>query len=115
MTTISALLFEVDGTVKTVDLDNRSLRQFQEFVGGYIESISGPDWVAYVNEEGKMKNLPLNEKADRFVHTHGWRGVSFGPFSDYLVGPVLLVGPRDEEGYDTSVHKSLIDWASAWL
>lgn len=115
MTTISALLFDVDGTVKKIDLDNLSLRQSQELVGGYIEAISGPEWVAYVDEDGKRKGLPLNVKADRFVHTQGWTAGIFGPFSDYIVGPVLIVGPTDEEGFDTSVHQSVIDWAAAWL
>jgi hypothetical protein len=43
-----------------------SLLQLQKFVGGYIELVPGiRPYVAYCNEEGRLKGLPVNALASR--------------------------------------------------
>lgn len=43
-----------------------SLKTVQDLVDGYVELINipnKPDWQMLVNEDGRMKQLPYNEKA----------------------------------------------------
>ena len=69
-----------------------SLKEAQDFVGGYVECITFPNGdVLIVNEEGKLKGLPLNPEA-----TTLWRSTftkdkySFG-YDDFVVGPAILI------------------------
>jgi hypothetical protein len=68
-----AKIFRSDGTSENLDPLNGSkyisLKQMQEVVGGYIEEIRVPNSFNYliVNEDGRMKKLPLNEKASTFA------------------------------------------------
>lgn len=72
-----------------------SLEFMQTAVGGSIEIIPGftrymgKDCVAFCNEEGKLRNLPVNQDA-----TMEWRWQH--PTPDILVGNVLVV-TGDEE------------------
>ena len=67
--------------------------------GGWLEVIGGDNWSAYLDEEGKIKGLPVNGRATRLARHLGWRGMQ----GDVLCGPVIFLGPPDEEGEDTSV------------
>ena len=45
-----------------------SLKTVQDLVDGYVELINipnKPDWQMLVNEDGRMKQLPYNEKASK--------------------------------------------------
>lgn len=57
-------LLQTDGIVQEVQPKNGetfSLKELQEFVGGYIELVTLPDdLVLVVNEEGLLHNLPYN-------------------------------------------------------
>lgn len=66
------LLIKPDGTaepVKPAEGKSFTLKELQGFVGGYIElvrvEIEGYPFVAFINEEGKMNDLPLNVIATR--------------------------------------------------
>ena len=71
---------------------------FQKIVGGNIELIGGfetyegkPAGLALCNEEGKLKGLPINQKA-----TRAWRdALGFDP-GDILVGDVVIITGDDE-------------------
>ena len=96
MATITAVIVEADGTVRKVEMEN-ALGVFQAAVGGYIQIILQPDFTVYVDEDGRMKRLPQNERIGEVV--------------DYpypLVGNALIVGPADSEGNDTSVPDHII-------
>jgi len=58
-----AKIIQVDGSEK--ELDQVDLRSLQAAVGGYIEEVSipGSSKVMIVNEEGRLKHLPLNPAA----------------------------------------------------
>ena len=99
---ITAVVVQPNGDVSKVTLDG-SLLSFQEIVGGYIEGVFNPDYVAYVNEEGLIRGLPYNEAATDFIS----RGFIYRL---HLVGPVVIVGAGDSEGNDTSVHQSTLDY-----
>ena len=72
--------------------DEPTLKQAQDFVGGYVEGIEFPtgDYLI-VNEEGKLNRLPFNEQATKL-----WRE-TFTPdkyifgYDDFVVGNALLI------------------------
>jgi hypothetical protein len=78
----------VDGHVDVWRMDANAgshLREIRAVVGGYIEGIRlGADVYMYVDEEGKLKGLPMNSRATALAIGAG--------LPDFVVGPVLLVG-----------------------
>ena len=72
--------------------DEPSLKEAQEFVGGYVEGITFPngDYLV-INENGKLMGLPLNPEA-----TTLWRSTftkdkyAYG-YDDFVVGPAILI------------------------
>lgn len=79
--------------------------------GGYLEAIYGwhpnGEWTCYLDEEGKLKGLPVNERATVLAAQAGWAGA----MSDFLCGNAIFLGPADSEGYDTDVPDWLIEEA----
>jgi Domain of unknown function (DUF3846) len=69
---------------------------------GYLEGIRGDGWFAYCDEEGKLKGLPVNLLATGIARTHGWRAGD-----DMLCGPVVFLGPPDNNGDETSAPEFL--------
>lgn len=68
-----------------------SLRELQFYVGGSIEIVRDGKGKAFVvNEEGKLKNLPLNPLASE-IYIH------FFDAADFLVGNVLMCDDIDLE------------------
>ena len=52
--------------------DRPSLHEAQALVGGYVErvrSAAHPSWQILVNEEGRMRGLPVNEEASKICGT----------------------------------------------
>ena len=72
--------------------DEPSLKQAQEFVGGYVEMVIFPnDDILIFNEEGKLKGLPLNPEA-----TALWRATFDNDNyitgrKDFVVGPAMYI------------------------
>lgn len=92
-----------------MDITLNSLRAIID--NGYLEAISGwhpyGEWTCYLDEEGKIKGLPLNENATLLAAQAGW----VGAMSDVLCGTAIFLGPADEDGYDTDVPDWLINEA----
>ena len=72
--------------------DEPDLKTAQKFVGGMVEGITFPNGdYLIINEEGKLKNLPLNVEATKL-----WRSTftkdkyAFG-YDDFVVGPAILI------------------------
>ena len=64
-----------------------TLKEMQEFVGGYIEIVYAPNGDHIIlNEEGKLKGLPINYEA-----TKHWVGDNSGYDGDYIVGNALIL------------------------
>lgn len=66
-----AIVIKTDGTAKFIDPENGyefSLKELQGYVGGSIERVprTAPHEV-WVNEEGRVHNLPLNPAASNIV------------------------------------------------
>lgn len=65
-----------------------TLKELQEFVEGFIEQIHLPGQrTMFVNEEGKLLNLPFNEKASQI----------YGHMNDFIVGNAVICSSDELE------------------
>lgn len=83
-----------------------TLAELQTMVGGYIEAVRlDGDQIMWVNEEGKLKGLPLNPEATRMAAL--W-DLSALLICDPIVGDVVVANTT-ESGED---EEDDFDWAS---
>lgn len=91
---MKALLISTDNLVEVEqDTDEFvSYATLSRAVGGMIEAVTLPNGLTlWVNEEGKLDGLPVNEYATRlFVSAYG--------AVDIIVGNVIITGGADENG-----------------
>jgi len=67
--------------------DNPSLSDAQEFVGGWVELVKVKDGILLIDEEGKLKDKPVNELASKlYFDTYGDQ--------DIIVGDAIYI-PND--------------------
>ena len=72
--------------------DEPSLKEAQEFVGGYVEGITFPNGdYLIVNEEGKLKNLPYNPEASALWKATFDNDNYITGRKDFVVGPAILI------------------------
>ena len=101
MLNLSYIIQDMKDTINTTaaefkivdDVKNEpTLKEAQEFVGGYVEGISFPNGdYLIINEEGKLIGLPLNPEA-----TALWRATFDNDNyitgrKDFVVGPAILI------------------------
>ena len=100
---LKVVIVDPDGTHRSTEIEN-SLGGFQAAIGGgYIEGVFGREATVYVDEEGLLKNLPLNPLATLFAQRILGAGV-------VLFGPALILGPSDNVGNDTPVRPAVVDY-----
>lgn len=91
------VVIPAEGEPYSLLLPENPLPIYQKIVGGWIELVPNPQGVTvYCNEEGKIHGLPPNHRATALFGEwlHSW---------DVIAGSVIVVGPPDEEGYDTDL------------
>ena len=72
--------------------DEPSLKEAQEFVGGYVEGITFPNGdYLIINEEGKLMNLPLNPEATTLWKATFDNDNYITGRNDFVVGPAILI------------------------
>ena len=72
--------------------DEPDLKAAQEFVGGYVEGIPFPNGdYLIVNEEGKLRNLPLNEEATKLWKDTFDNDNYITGRNDFVVGNAILI------------------------
>lgn len=89
-----AAKLDVHGDVCVVDLDapEGSLKVLQSAVDGWVEAVDFSDELTmWVNEEGKLDGLILNDRANAMFQD------TFGAV-DVIVGNVIFTGGVDDEG-----------------
>ncbi|MBN9201593.1 MAG: DUF3846 domain-containing protein [Microbacterium chocolatum] len=98
-----ALRIPVDPDEPITEIQVDSLEDYQAIVGGYIEPVDVPALgiTIYVNEEGLLRQLPLNSRAT-FLW---WYFVPEARQKAMLVGTTLLVGLPDRGGESTDVPR----------
>jgi hypothetical protein len=72
--------------IETIDA---SLATLQTLVEGNIEAITRGDWHAYLNDEGKIINLPPNIRAGHLLRETGLY------LADIFCGNVIFLGEGD--------------------
>jgi hypothetical protein len=83
-----------------VKIDKNKVYEFiSESINGFFELVPNFHTKAtlYCDEEGKLKNLPIN-----FPLLNEDNSIV-----DVVVGPVVMFGPTDEEGEETSLTDEL--------
>lgn len=104
---MQALKINPDGTWERITLSPEDqLKQLQEHVGGYVEyapSRYPGEYEVIVNEEGHLKGLEYNPYATDFS------------VSTALVGPVVILGPTDEEGDITGLPEMIAEFITRIL
>jgi hypothetical protein len=114
--TITALVITSD------DLDDQGVRAItddlatlQSLVGGYIEGVYGyrrpdatladaPRLVFYCNEEGKLRNLPVN----RLATSLWWHYNPDAVHAHVLCGTVAITGINSRSGNNASIPGDLV-------
>ena len=72
--------------------DEPSLKEAQEFVGGYVEGITFPNGdYLIINEEGKLIGLPLNPEATALWKATFDNDNYITGRNDFVVGPAILI------------------------
>ena len=100
----NALVIGVDGNTEVLDLDSSegSLKVLQGAVGGWIEAVGlNANLTLWVNEEGKLDGLPVNNVATKIFQS------VFGAV-DIIMGNVVLTGGADDEGDDEGLTEEQI-------
>ena len=98
--TVKGIRIAADKTVTDIELN--SLEDYQAAVVGMIEPITLSDGTTmYVNEEYRYQftNDDVNWMAGDIAASMGSPHFLFDP----ILGPVVVVGPLDDEGYDTDI------------
>ncbi|GAB3260402.1 DUF3846 domain-containing protein [Kineosporia babensis] len=91
--------------LQEVHLDTKNLDAYENLVDGMIEAIDlyHPEASFYINEEGKLRRMPFNERATALWWAHN----SAARDQDWIVGPAVLHGPVGQDGESTSVPEEL--------
>ena len=72
--------------------DEPGLKPAQEFVGGYVQGIEFPNGdYMIMNEEGKLKGLPVNEQATKLWRETFTEDKYLFGYDDFVCGPVILI------------------------
>ena len=72
--------------------DEPDLETAQKFVGGYVEGITFPNGdYLIINEEGKLRNLPLNEEATKLWKDTFDNDNYITGRNDFVVGNAILI------------------------
>ena len=72
--------------------DEPDLKAAQDFVGGYVEGITFPNGdYLIINEEGKIRGLPLNEQASKLWKDTFDNDNYITGRKDFVVGNAILI------------------------
>ena len=100
---IKAIVITVDGLQKDIEIsEDTSLKTLQDAVGGFIQAVDLLGLTMWINEEGKIDDLPFNPFA-----TILWEA-AFGK-TDVILGDIVLTGLPDDEGKLTSIPQAFVD------
>ena len=108
------LVIEPDSSIRETTADG--LDGKQALVGGLIEPVALRiiEAEGYVNEEGKLVGLETNGLATSLYHGGRTEEDTFiislsDMVRDPIVGPLVIFGGIDEEGYDLDVTDDIIE------
>ncbi len=98
------LIVRADGSSLIAD-GEVNLKFLQQTVGGFIEAVFGyPGWHAYINEEGKLLGLEVNNLATQLCRKLGWDSLA----DDIIVGNAIFFGDSSN-GDEADVTDSVLE------
>ena len=97
---ITGLTINTDGSTTPFATQGDHLRSLQKAVGGYVEIQRCGDVVLWFNEEGKIKDLPVNKSATLLW----WNLIPDVKGVDALRGTVIVTGGPDSAGETQSLN-----------
>lgn len=99
-----AIVVKTDGSVNEVWAE-WNYEQINKEVGGFIEAVyfGNNPYFAYINEEGKILDLPENRIATDLWYNSGQRIL----LGDYLAGNAVFFGEIDNMGDNTDAPVKL--------
>ena len=98
-----AVKLSVEGNIEVIPFVENQLKILQSAVGGYFEAITlAPDLVMWVNEEGRMKELPFNQAATSIAMKHV-------PGIGFIVGTAVFTGGADDNGDTLGISEGQIN------
>ena len=108
----NAIIIKTTGETEIVDFESDSLAVLQSAVGGWVQAIDlNANLTLWVNEEGKLEDLPHNPLAQHYFD------LRFGTGADIIVGNAVLTGGTDSNGdtlgLDLDAIQSLVASATA--
>lgn len=88
-------------------LDPTSVADYRDLIKGSLEvtTLRYPPASLYINEQGKLQELPLNVRATMLL----WMHSPTARYGDFIAGDAVLVGPTGHDGNDTDVPKTFVD------
>jgi len=93
--------------IRQQQFHKHDLDAYRTLVGGNLEVITldRPPASLYLNDEGKLLELPVNIRATTLLWAHhsAFRG------KDAIMGPAFILGPVDRHGDDQTAPQDLID------
>jgi len=106
MITAVVLPADIDQPIRQQQIRPSDLATYRELVGGNLEVVElfRPSASLYINDEGKLNHLPLNQRATviTWAHNSAFRGY------DLILGDAFIVGPVDGNGDDLTVPHELV-------
>jgi hypothetical protein len=89
----NVIIIKTTGETEVVNFGSDSLSVLQKAVGGWVQAIDlNNNLTLWVNEEGKLEDLPHNALAQHFFD------LRFGTGADIIVGDAVLTGGTDSNG-----------------
>lgn len=105
--TVIVIPADMDQPLRQEQIDPGDLNAYRRLVGGSIEAVrlDEPAASLYLNDEGKLEQLPVNHRATALVWAHNklYRG------QDVIVGDTFLTGPLNKRGDDTTAPDEFIE------
>jgi predicted RNA polymerase sigma factor len=99
---------KADTSSDVLDISGDCLRALQRGVGGLVQALDlKDDLTMWVNEEGKLQGLPVNENAT-VIFAARFRAI------DLIVGDIVLTGGTDDEGEVLGLTDQQAEEILAW-
>ena len=107
MITAIVLPADMDQPIRQQHIKPTDIAAYRELVGVNLEVVElfRPSASLYIDEEGKLNDLPLNQRATviTWVHNSAFRG------HDLILGDAFIVGAVDGNGDDLTVPQELVE------
>ncbi len=94
--------------VRPNSIELQEIIDLHAVLGGYLEALPvGEGFTVFIDEDGKAKELPRNDRADSIIRAMLAKVDRIMLSGDYIVGPAIFVG-IDEEGFAVDLPDAVL-------